>query len=89
MIGWHADTEDSANFYEFLTDCPNADTGAGQYNAGNYCNPEIDELVAYANLETDCDKRAEMLQEVEQASTTMPPSCRCTGRIWPGPPRRT
>ncbi|MGP4845773.1 ABC transporter substrate-binding protein [Marinobacter sp. 1Y8] len=67
MIGWHADTEDSANFYEFLTMCPNADSGAGQYNAGNYCNPELDALVEKANVETDLDKRAEMLQQVEQA----------------------
>ncbi|MBZ2170274.1 MULTISPECIES: ABC transporter substrate-binding protein [Marinobacter] len=66
MIGWHADTEDSANFYEFLTFCPDSETGAGQYNAGNYCNPELDKLVEMANVETDLDKRAEMLQTVEQ-----------------------
>jgi len=30
MIGWHADTEDSANFFEFLTFCPDAESGAGQ-----------------------------------------------------------
>ncbi|MED5468396.1 MAG: ABC transporter substrate-binding protein, partial [Pseudomonadota bacterium] len=66
LIGWHADTEDSANFYEFLTFCPDADSGDGQYNAGNYCNPEIDALVEKANVETDLDKRAAMLQEVEQ-----------------------
>lgn len=66
MIGWHADTEDSANFYEFLTFCPNTDTGDGQYNAGNYCNPEIDAIVRKANVETDLDKRAAMLQDVEK-----------------------
>ncbi|MFW3616053.1 ABC transporter substrate-binding protein [Billgrantia antri] len=66
MIGWHADTEDSANFHEYLTACPDAETGAGQYNAGNYCNPELDRLVAEANLEVDLEKRAEMLQQVEQ-----------------------
>ena len=66
LIGWHADTEDSANFYEFLTFCPEADSGSGQYNAGNYCNPEIDALVEKANVETDVDKRTAMLQEVEQ-----------------------
>ena len=66
MIGWHADTEDSANFFEFLTFCPDADSGSGQYNAGNYCNPELDALVEKANVETDLDKRAAMLQEVEQ-----------------------
>lgn len=66
MIGWHADTEDSANFYEFLTMCPDADSGNGQYNAGNYCNPELDALVEQANVETDLDKRAELLQRVEK-----------------------
>ncbi|KAA0013478.1 ABC transporter substrate-binding protein [Billgrantia pellis] len=66
LIGWHADTEDSANFHEYLTACPDPDTGAGQYNAGNYCNPELDKLVAEANLEVDLEKRAEMLQQVEQ-----------------------
>ncbi|WP_168012928.1 ABC transporter substrate-binding protein [Halomonas salinarum] len=67
MIGWHSDTEDSANFYQYLTECPDAETGAGQYNASNYCNPEIDALVAEANVEVDLEKRAEMLQAVEQA----------------------
>jgi len=29
MIGWHSDTEDSANFSEFLTMTPNTETGYG------------------------------------------------------------
>ncbi|MGQ7248376.1 ABC transporter substrate-binding protein [Halomonas sp. V046] len=67
LIGWHSDTEDSANFFQYLSECPNAETGGGQYNAGNYCNPELDQLVAEANLEVDLAKRAEMLQQVEQS----------------------
>ncbi|MDO6731555.1 ABC transporter substrate-binding protein [Marinovum sp. 2_MG-2023] len=66
MIGWHADTEDSANFHQFLTACPDADSGNGQYNSGNYCNPEADALMDAANGETDQAKRGEMLQELEQ-----------------------
>lgn len=66
LIGWHSDTEDSANFFEFLTMCPDADSGNGQYNAGNYCNPELDELVEQANVETDRAKRADMLKQVEK-----------------------
>lgn len=66
MIGWHADTEDSNNFFEFLALCPNPDTGAGQYNSGNYCNPKVDELVAQANSETDIAKRAAIMQQIEQ-----------------------
>ena len=66
MIGWHSDTEDSANFNEFLTMTPNADTGRGQYNSGNYSNPRVDELTLASLAETDPAKRAEMLQEVEK-----------------------
>ena len=66
MIGWHADTEDSANFTEFLAACPNTETGAGQYNSGNYCNPKVDDLVKQSASETDPAKRAALLQEVEQ-----------------------
>ncbi len=66
MIGWHADTEDSANFFEFLNMTPNADTGKGQYNSGNYSNPKVDEMTMASLTETDADKRAKDLQEVEQ-----------------------
>lgn len=65
MIGWHADTEDSANFHQFLTHCPDAETGNGQYNSGNYCNEEADGLMAQANEETDPEKRAELLRKLE------------------------
>lgn len=66
MIGWHADTEDSANFTQFLAACPNTDSGAGQYNSGNYCSTKVDSLVKQSNTETDPAKRAALLQEVEQ-----------------------
>ncbi|MEE8453864.1 MAG: ABC transporter substrate-binding protein [Limibaculum sp.] len=66
MIGWHSDTEDSANFYEFLAMTPNVDTGRGQYNSGAYSNAEVDSLTEASLLETDNAKRAEMLREVEQ-----------------------
>ncbi len=66
MIGWHSDTEDSGNFSEFLAMCPNRETGYGQYNSGNYCNPKIDELTLAAQSETDLKKRAAILQEIEK-----------------------
>jgi peptide/nickel transport system substrate-binding protein len=66
LIGWHPDTEDSANYSEFLVMCPNKETGYGQYNSGNYCNPKVDELVLASQTETDLKKRSEILQEVEQ-----------------------
>ncbi|MDC0739512.1 ABC transporter substrate-binding protein [Cognatishimia sp. SS12] len=65
MIGWHADTEDSANFHQFLSACPDSDSGNGQYNSGAYCNAEADALMDVANTETDPAKRAEALQKLE------------------------
>jgi peptide/nickel transport system substrate-binding protein len=65
MIGWHSDTEDSGNFSEFLIMCENKETGYGAYNSG-YCNPKIDEMIVAVQSEIDLEKRAAMLQEVEQ-----------------------
>ncbi|MCG6657118.1 ABC transporter substrate-binding protein [Halomonas campisalis] len=66
MIGWHSDTEDSANFFQYLTACIDTDTGAGQYNYGSYCNEALDALVADADAETDLETRNAMLREAEQ-----------------------
>ncbi len=65
MIGWHSDTEDSANFSEFLTMTRNEETGRGQYNCGHYSNADVDRLVEASNVETDPAKRTQMLQQVE------------------------
>ena len=66
MVGWHSDTEDAANFSEFLTMTRNEETGRGQYNCGHYSNPELDELIEGANLQTNTELRIEMLQQAEQ-----------------------
>jgi peptide/nickel transport system substrate-binding protein len=66
LIGWHSDTEDSGNFSEFLTMCPNKETGYGQYNSGNYCNAKVDEMTLAAQTETDLAKRAKILKDIEK-----------------------
>ncbi len=66
MIGWHSDTEDSANFSEFLTMTPSAETGYGQYNSGNYSNAKVDELVLKSQSMTDEAARSKVLQDVEK-----------------------
>ena len=66
MIGWHSDTEDSANYSEFLTMTPDSETGYGQYNSGNYSNPRVDELVLKSQGMVDPAARAKVLQEVEK-----------------------
>lgn len=65
MIGWHSDTEDSANFYEFLAMTRNKDTGRGQYNNGHYSNKMVDELTEKTLTMTDDKARAKVLQKIE------------------------
>ncbi len=65
MIGWQSDTQDSANFYEFLAMTPDPKTGYGQYNAGNYSNPEVDKLTLETQTMTDPSARAEVLKRIE------------------------
>ena len=65
MIGWHSDTEDSANFYEFLAMTPDQSTGFGAYNSGNYSSDFVDSMTMKANMETNTEKRASMLQDIE------------------------
>ena len=66
MIGWHSDTEDSANFYEFLAMTPNKESGMGAYNSGNYSDKMVDETTMAANKETDDAKRTMMLMSIEK-----------------------
>ena len=66
MIGWQSDTQDSANFYEFLVLTPDEDKGYGQYNAGDYSNPEIDKLTLATQIMTDKEARAATLRKIER-----------------------
>jgi peptide/nickel transport system substrate-binding protein len=66
MIGWHSDTEDSANFYEFLVMTRDADTGRGQYNNGGYSNADVDKLTVDSLTMTNDEERAAVLQRIEQ-----------------------
>jgi peptide/nickel transport system substrate-binding protein len=66
MIGWQSDTQDSANFYEFLVMTPDRKTGYGQYNAGNYSNPEVDRLTLKTQSMTDRTARSAVLREIER-----------------------
>ncbi|MBC16288.1 MAG: nickel/dipeptide/oligopeptide ABC transporter substrate-binding protein [Desulfovibrio sp.] len=66
MIGWHSDTEDSANFFEYLYMCRDKESGKGQYNSGSYCNKEVDKLTVEANKVIDREERKAMLQKIEK-----------------------
>jgi len=45
---------------------PDAKTGYGQYNAGNYSNPEVDRLTLQTQSMTDPKARAEVLRKIER-----------------------
>jgi len=66
MIGWQSDTQDSANFYEFLVMTPDPKTGYGQYNAGDYSNPQVDELTLETQTMLDPPARAAVLKRIER-----------------------
>ncbi|HSD93273.1 MAG TPA: ABC transporter substrate-binding protein [Methyloceanibacter sp.] len=66
MIGWQSDTQDSANFYEFLVMTPDKDKGYGQYNAGNYSNLEVDRLTLETQSMTDSEARGKVLRKIER-----------------------
>ena len=65
MIGWYSDTEDSANFSEFLAMTPDEASGYGQYNSGNYANPTLDRLILQSQKTTDPEARAKLLRQAE------------------------
>ena len=66
MLGWHSDTEDSANFHEYLTMTEDKKKGTGQYNLGGFSNGKLDQMVQTAALEADSSKRQKILQDLEQ-----------------------
>jgi peptide/nickel transport system substrate-binding protein len=58
MLGWSpAQTYDVHNVFEALIQTPNKATKKGQFNAGGYSNPKIDELADKMEQETDKAKR--------------------------------
>ena len=64
MLGWSpAQTYDVHNVFEALIQTPNKTTKKGQFNAGGYSNPEIDELADDMEQETDKAKRDAMIAE--------------------------
>ena len=62
LLGWTPSSFDSYNVLNFIHACPK-DTGAGKFNLGGYCNPEVDKLSAKINSETDQAKRDAMIEQ--------------------------
>jgi peptide/nickel transport system substrate-binding protein len=65
MLGWTSSTYDAHNVLNAIMRCP-ADSGAGQFNLGSYCNAKVDELTLKVQSETDKAKRDAMIKEAFQ-----------------------
>jgi peptide/nickel transport system substrate-binding protein len=62
MLGWTPSSFDSYNVLNFIHHCPE-ESGAGKFNLGGYCNPEVDKLTAKINSETDQAKRDALIEQ--------------------------
>jgi peptide/nickel transport system substrate-binding protein len=65
LLGWTSSTYDAHNVLNAITRCP-ADSGAGQFNLGSFCNAKMDELTVKVQSETDKPKRDAMIKEAFQ-----------------------
>jgi ABC-type transport system substrate-binding protein len=59
-LGWGADYPDPENFLDVLYH------SEGQQNLGHYSNPEVDELLEQARVETDVEARLALYHQIEQ-----------------------
>ena len=62
MLGWTPTTYDAHNALNSLTRCVD-DKGAGTFNLGAYCNPELDKLILAIQGETDKNKRNQLIKD--------------------------
>jgi len=63
LHGWTPAANDAHNTLNSIVACPNG-TGAGTFNLGTYCNPQVDELIRKIQVETDAQKRNALFREV-------------------------
>jgi len=62
MLGWTPTTYDAHNTLHAIMVCVN-DSGAGQYNLGRYCNPEVDALAKQIQSESNDVERNAMIRK--------------------------
>lgn len=65
LLGWTPTTYDAHNTMNAIMSCPD-DKGAGQFNLGAYCNPELDKITRAVQSETDKAKRTAMIRQAFQ-----------------------
>ena len=65
LLGWTPGNFDSWNVLYNLVHC-RQDDGAGKFNLGNYCNPDLDALTAQILVEADPQRRNAMIAQAYQ-----------------------
>ena len=63
LLGWTPGSLDSWNVLENIIGCRDADGKGGTFNFGGYCNPRMTELNKQILVETDTEKRDELIAE--------------------------
>ena len=66
LLGWTPTSFDSWNPLNNLVHTRSEETGSGTFNLGGYSNPQIDDLTARIQTETDLNQRAVLISEAWQ-----------------------
>ncbi|MBC6405790.1 MAG: ABC transporter substrate-binding protein [Rhodospirillales bacterium] len=69
LLGWTPGSFDSWNVLHNLHGCRNEAGEGGPFNLGGYCNAEVDALTAQILVETDADKRNDLIRQAYALTT--------------------
>ncbi|MEQ8651403.1 MAG: ABC transporter substrate-binding protein [Kiloniellales bacterium] len=69
LLGWTPGSFDSWNVLHNLHGCRNEAGDGGPFNLGGYCNPKVDELTGQILVETDADKRDDLIKQAYDITT--------------------
>ena len=80
MLGWGGAITDAQTMLSPVLRSKDDKTGNGSFNYGRYVNPKLDALIDAAAVETDPDKRRQLITGALPSTTSRCTTCRCTGR---------
>lgn len=69
LLGWTPSSFDSWNVLKNLANCRDEAGNGGPFNLGGYCNKKVDELTDKILVETDTEKRNEMIHQAYEIMT--------------------
>lgn len=69
LLGWTPGSFDSWNVLSNLENCRNEKGEGSPFNLGGYCNEEVDELTGKILVETDEEKRSDLIRQAYEITT--------------------